>query len=422
MTIICGLSLDGDEKAILGVACMLAQAKRVIAVHVIGSAASESTIRASQLRLQQFCNQASEQFGLSSSTVDIRVLAGPIAETLGAIAETEGAEMLLVAANSKGVGSLGSVAAQLLTLSSVPVLLLRDAAVWIAAMTTQRRLRMLIGIDDSSVCDVAMAWVQSLAVRLPIHTVLGAIYYSDDAAARYGVAATKMVENNPVIEKMLARDMLRRWNADQSEVAHVEAHPKRGVGRIGDHLLEIAEQQGVDVVVVGTSQKTGLGKLGSVSSAVVAGASQSVLCIPPSTPVAIRIAPPMRCVLVATDCSAFANRAVPYAYSLCVGQPNAEVHIVHVRERADDSMDELQLSAVLKSLVPVGVTAATTVHTLQADETAVALAQCAARIGADVICMASHGRTGIARAVMGSVADQVLKQTTRPVMIVRPSS
>jgi nucleotide-binding universal stress UspA family protein len=62
------------------------------------------------------------------------------------------------------------------------------------------------------------------------------------------------------------------------------------------------------------------------------------------------------------------------------------------------------------------------VHTLQADETAVALAQCAARIGADVICMASHGRTGIARAVMGSVADQVLKQTTRPVMIVRPSS
>ena len=41
-------------------------------------------------------------------------------------------------------------------------------------------------------------------------------------------------------------------------------------------------------------------------------------------------------------------------------------------------------------------------------------------IGADVIVMASHGRGGLGRAVLGSVADKVLRGSERPVMIVRP--
>ena len=40
--------------------------------------------------------------------------------------------------------------------------------------------------------------------------------------------------------------------------------------------------------------------------------------------------------------------------------------------------------------------------------------------GCDVLAMATHGRTGIARWSMGSVTERVMYATKRPVMIIRP--
>ncbi len=39
---------------------------------------------------------------------------------------------------------------------------------------------------------------------------------------------------------------------------------------------------------------------------------------------------------------------------------------------------------------------------------------------ADLIVLSSHGRGGLARVVLGSVADKIIRGTTRPVLVVRP--
>jgi len=39
---------------------------------------------------------------------------------------------------------------------------------------------------------------------------------------------------------------------------------------------------------------------------------------------------------------------------------------------------------------------------------------------ADLIVMSSHGRSGVARLVMGSVAELVLRATTVPILVIRP--
>jgi len=39
---------------------------------------------------------------------------------------------------------------------------------------------------------------------------------------------------------------------------------------------------------------------------------------------------------------------------------------------------------------------------------------------ADLIVMSSHGRSGVARLVMGSVTERVLRATTVPVLVIRP--
>jgi len=49
-----------------------------------------------------------------------------------------------------------------------------------------------------------------------------------------------------------------------------------------------------------------------------------------------------------------------------------------------------------------------------------AIIQAAERLDCDVICMGTHGRSGLTRALAGSVAQEVLLNGTRPVFIVRP--
>lgn len=44
----------------------------------------------------------------------------------------------------------------------------------------------------------------------------------------------------------------------------------------------------------------------------------------------------------------------------------------------------------------------------------------AKELGVDLIAMSTHGRSGLARLVMGSVADDVLRQAELPVLLVRP--
>ena len=49
-----------------------------------------------------------------------------------------------------------------------------------------------------------------------------------------------------------------------------------------------------------------------------------------------------------------------------------------------------------------------------------AILQAAHRLGADAIALASHGRSGVVRTLMGSVAEAVLRGSDKPVFVVRP--
>ncbi len=51
----------------------------------------------------------------------------------------------------------------------------------------------------------------------------------------------------------------------------------------------------------------------------------------------------------------------------------------------------------------------------------VAIIDTARRIHADMIAMQTHGRSGLARLLMGSVADKVLHGATVPLLLQRPT-
>jgi nucleotide-binding universal stress UspA family protein len=415
MSIICGTDLSDASSGTLDVACALAAARgdrEVILVHIVDpDHAGDEEMQAARARLDA---QVKSHTGTAIRT---ELVVGPAEDSLLGLAETEHCDLIVIAARSTSTTNkkVGSTTANLIARTHVPMLMVRDAAPWLAFAKGERPLRVMLGVDDTATSELGIQWVQALRIRGPMEVVLAAIYYPDDAAEYYGVEMRSAVDRDPEIEKLMERDMARRFGGDLTGVV---TRARRGLGRIGDHLVELAEAEKADVIVLGTSQKTGLGRLGSVSSVVVHESDTSVVCIPPQAVLSTITVPLLKGVLVATDLSSFSNRAVPWAFA--VAEPDAEIHVAHV-VKDDEVVDIPEVTRALYALAPAGAKQVIRAHIVHGDDAAKAIAQCAARLGVDVICIASHGRSGITRALVGSVADRLLRATRKPVLVLRPA-
>lgn len=91
---------------------------------------------------------------------------------------------------------------------------------------------------------------------------------------------------------------------------------------------------------------------------------------------------------------------------------SAEAAVAAEREEAEGT-----LAALTAQLEAAGVTVRTCVIE---GHPGTAIVDAAAREHADVIVMATHGRGGLGRAVLGSVADHVVRHAPCPVLLVRP--
>jgi nucleotide-binding universal stress UspA family protein len=411
MSIICGTDLSTASASALEVARALAAQRgddEVILVHV---AHDEQQAAAARAKLDA---QAARP---GPVPVRAELVVGVTEERMCSFAETEGTDLMVIAAQSTPATliRLGSTAEKVIVHARVPVIVVRDPAPWLAFAARTRPLRLLLGVDDSVASELGMQWTQALRERGPVDVVLGAIYYPDDACDYYGIrGGGVVVDRDPEVEKLVTRDLLHKFGSTTGVVAHAQ----RGLGRIGDHVVELAKETGVDAIVIGTHQKTGLGRLGSVSSIVVHDAPQSVICVPPNATIPTISVPRLTRAIVATDLSSFANRAVPFAFALT--DEGGEVHIAHVIDE-DAEVDEADIKRQLLALAPASMKRKIEAHVVRGEDAAKTIAQAAARLGCDAICIASHGRSGISRALVGSVADKLLRATRKPVLVLRPA-
>ena len=130
--------------------------------------------------------------------------------------------------------------------------------------------------------------------------------------------------------------------------------------------------------------------------------------------------PIFRSVLIPTDFSSLANRAIPVGYGLVA--PGGIVHLLHVVTRKSGE-DDLNVTDRLRALVPKGATekgVVTEVEVLEEQDAWHGIWHSAGRRGVDAICMATHGRSGITEAVFGSQAREVLGRAHQPVILVPP--
>lgn len=142
-------------------------------------------------------------------------------------------------------------------------------------------------------------------------------------------------------------------------------------------------------------------------------------------------------ILVATDFSLDADAALAYGLALAKAV-RASVHLLHVvdnplaagmwsAEVYSTELAGLQINLVrdaeeqlrrgIRTLDRPGVTITSDVRTGRPAPTIVEFAR---ERGIDLIVIGSHGRTGVAHLLVGSVAEHVVRTAPCPVLVVRP--
>jgi nucleotide-binding universal stress UspA family protein len=101
--------------------------------------------------------------------------------------------------------------------------------------------------------------------------------------------------------------------------------------------------------------------------------------------------------------------------------PGGIVHLLHVvtKTAAEDS----KAAERLRALIPKGAAArgvTTQIEVTNADDASTGIWHAAGLLGVDAICMATHGRSGVSQALLGSQAHEVVKRCRQPVLLVPP--
>jgi nucleotide-binding universal stress UspA family protein len=435
MIIVCGTDFSEHSRAAGTVAVALAShaaPSDLWLVHVLDpatsaldSAAEEAVTASAQKRLEEEAHGLEPRDG---TRIHRMVIAGPASDALVRFAEAKKARLLVVA--SQGYGArplyrLGGTSERVAQSTDLPVLVVRDAAPFEAWAKEERPLRVLLAIDWSRSAEPAIRWVKTLREAGPCDVVVGHVYYpgfSGEGARRYGGSQChSLLDRDPEAERVLARDLAARVG-DLGGRGQVLFRPKHGLGRLGDHLLELAEAERADLIVVGTHHKRGLGRLSSVAAVTLrySHCSVAIAPVPSGELFAPDEVPCIRRVVVPTDLSPHGNYAVAFGYTL-LSERGGEVYLLHVLAAADGS--DTEVAAQLRSLVPkrgVPLNITTRTEVAHDRDAAHAISEAAERLGADAICMASRGRTGMKRAVLGSVAESVMREGHCPVFVVRP--
>lgn len=283
----------------------------------------------------------------------------------------------------------------------------------------------VVPLDQSDVAERALPAAEALAhqmeARLHLISVLavqprrGEEYYEENEPWRtwYQEIDSYLAERSSAIESLpVSTEIL--MGLDPGYTIH------SALKEMDDALL-----------VISTHGRSGFKRLmlGSTAARITEFASYPLVVVPARSedhPASIAR------ILVALDGSTFAEHALKVTIDL-FEDPTPSIHLVRILDLTLLTTDPYvhargqvaiqgeahsYLRGLARDLAGRGIEATWEVR--QAQDVVNSLVAMAEKDQADLLAMATHGRTGIRRVVMGSVADGVLRSATKPVLLVRP--
>jgi nucleotide-binding universal stress UspA family protein len=385
------------------------------------------------LKNRQELDREAKRLSKLGTKVEEKLLSGSVFNELVDAAADSNARLIVVGAIGHGVARrllVGSVAERVAETSTTPTLVVRPGSKVGSWLRGERPLKVLVGYDFSAAGDAALRWLNEMQNIGECEISVVHIDWPPEEAHRLGYhGALPLAENPEEIQNFLERDLSERV-AMLLPPEKVTITVEPGWGRTEGYLFEMANRQEVDLVVVGTHRRHGWTRLrfGSVSRTVLHHATVTVAVIPPAEEKRRAAIPKLDRVLVATDFSDLGNKAVPYGCAVL--RRGGTLNLIHVidapgatvgKNKPRPAKENPKLQGQLRSLLPADAQERFDIETeiVESNNTAEAIAQAAERFDADAICLGSHGRSGLAETLLGSVAQAVVQSSKRPVLIVR---
>jgi nucleotide-binding universal stress UspA family protein len=265
-----------------------------------------------------------------------------------------------------------------------------------------------------------------------------AVGYATDLARRYDATVHALcVVDSRTLENAPQYDQTRKEREEVAErtctdVSVSDVPVERAVRTDVPHeaIRRYTAEQDIDLVVMGTHGRTGVDRylLGSVTEKVVRLSAVPVLTVKAADDGAVTY--PYTDILVPTDGSEGAEAALGPAVDIAHAY-DARLHALSVIETMAMGVD-LRSGAILDELEASAQSAVATVEK-EATRAAVSAVDTEIRHGdpyrgirsyveehdVDLVVMGTHGRSGIERYLLGSVAEKTVRTSPVPVMTVR---
>jgi nucleotide-binding universal stress UspA family protein len=297
--IVCGTDFSATASEAVDIAAAMARRieTRLLLLHVdelYTSLVSDAIIdeaALSQTRCQ--LDRETQRLRDLGTDVDEKVLTGSAFEELVTAATNAKARLMVIGAVGHSLARrllVGSVAERTAESAPMPTLVVRPNGRLASWIRGEHTLKILVGYDFSAASDTALNWVNELT---EIGKVQVTVLYSNwppDEARRLGYEGPlPLVTNPPGVQKALDRDLKKRvTKLLPNQDVKVLVEP--GWGTPEGYLFEMASRQKIDLIVVGTHRRQGLGRilLGSVSRAVLHHARMAVAVVPPPAEAAMQ--------------------------------------------------------------------------------------------------------------------------------------
>jgi nucleotide-binding universal stress UspA family protein len=328
---------------------------------------------------------------------------------------------------------VGSCAESVVRSATCPVLVTGADSTGLDRWDGTNPLSVAVVTDGSRASESVFSWVRTSGDCATNDVSLIRVYWPPQSAAHYGLDESwHDRDGSDELVRLLERDL--RFDAKSLIGVHEPrmrfAAAWHDAGRV---VAAEARSLAAEAVVIGVPAHRRGSTTGLTVAAVLRTSPVPVFCIPENAQPVERRIPKVRSVLIACDLSDASRAAILPGYGLLLGGGRVELLYVHARGTGN-AVDGLPAIAALnadeRAAIEVGLRAAVppeaaehgiVTHTsvVEGSLAPEAILQAAERLAVDVIVVGSHGRSGVRRAVLGSVAESVARQSTRPVLIVR---
>jgi nucleotide-binding universal stress UspA family protein len=280
---------------------------------------------------------------------------------------------------------------------------------------------LFVPLDGSPFAEQALPWALSIARRAgaSLHLVRVHVLYILQEPVRAWVPHGPGREASWREQEQLYLDATAKW---LTAVSPVPVSTAVVGGEEADGLLGRAREAGADLVVMTTHGRGPVGRffLGSVADELIRRGGVPVLLARPHEPAPdVLPEPAPENLLIPLDGSALAERALGPAADLA-RLTEGRCNLLRVVESPDRPAAEAReyLERIAGRLREQGLQVGTRV--VVSPQAAEAILEEAGAQGSDLIALGTHGRGGVRRMLLGSIADKVIRGCSLPVLVCPP--